>query len=416
MAGPLNLDNYSIEADESNDELVITHTPTGKTTTLSEDALNAKELSVGSPGTKTIDASNYGTLQAAFDAAPQIYAEKVIIDIPDGTYTESDIQLHGTHAYGPLSEIEIRGNSSTPSNVIIDAGNNGFGLDIQYCNVAVTLNGVKVSDGNWADVLCKHVSRVNLKNVEFDLAGGDLHAGALTAVDCFVNFDENIRAGNNDNAGVFLDRCFVWNEANRDMGPEVTGLEVDNNGIHGFTAIDSIVQLEGSDRTNNDEIQIHNNDYEGVYLQSSYFSIKRGEIGGNSRQGINRTQNSFAETEDVSTGSFGDNGKQFVGSDVYKDPVDVTSSRTSGDVYQNTSTYPIVVYHKVENDGGGINTAINVGPSNSASNWSTKYDLTGSPNRHTITIKEIVPPYYYYQPVANTPSTLGTVLEQTRKL
>jgi hypothetical protein len=41
MAGPLNLDNYEIEADESSDELVITHAPTGKTTTLSEDTFEA---------------------------------------------------------------------------------------------------------------------------------------------------------------------------------------------------------------------------------------------------------------------------------------------------------------------------------------------------------------------------------------
>jgi len=46
MAGPLNLDNYSIEADESADELVITHVPTGKTTTLSEDGFSTGQLSV----------------------------------------------------------------------------------------------------------------------------------------------------------------------------------------------------------------------------------------------------------------------------------------------------------------------------------------------------------------------------------
>jgi hypothetical protein len=47
MAGPLNLDNYEIKADESNDELLITHTPTGKTTTLSEDTFNANALDTG---------------------------------------------------------------------------------------------------------------------------------------------------------------------------------------------------------------------------------------------------------------------------------------------------------------------------------------------------------------------------------
>ena len=54
MAGPLTLDNYELEANESgNDELVITHTPTGKTTTLSEDtfrAIAAEELSVSNVG------------------------------------------------------------------------------------------------------------------------------------------------------------------------------------------------------------------------------------------------------------------------------------------------------------------------------------------------------------------------------
>jgi len=41
MAGQLNLDNYEIGVDESTDELVITHAPTGKTTTLSEDTFEA---------------------------------------------------------------------------------------------------------------------------------------------------------------------------------------------------------------------------------------------------------------------------------------------------------------------------------------------------------------------------------------
>ena len=41
MAGPLNLDNYKIEADESTDELIITHIPTGKTTKLSEDTFES---------------------------------------------------------------------------------------------------------------------------------------------------------------------------------------------------------------------------------------------------------------------------------------------------------------------------------------------------------------------------------------
>jgi hypothetical protein len=62
MAGPLNLDNYKIEANESNnDELVITHVPTGKTTRLSEGAFSTEKLSVGSDGPAT-DFSELGLL------------------------------------------------------------------------------------------------------------------------------------------------------------------------------------------------------------------------------------------------------------------------------------------------------------------------------------------------------------------
>lgn len=63
MAGPLILDNYEIEADESTDELVITHVPTGKTTTLSEDTfetLTADELSVGGGATVTATVGDSG--------------------------------------------------------------------------------------------------------------------------------------------------------------------------------------------------------------------------------------------------------------------------------------------------------------------------------------------------------------------
>jgi len=49
MAGPLNLDNYSIEADESADKLVITHTPTSKTTAVSEGAFNTEGLRNSAP-------------------------------------------------------------------------------------------------------------------------------------------------------------------------------------------------------------------------------------------------------------------------------------------------------------------------------------------------------------------------------
>ena len=64
MAGPLNLDNYELKANESNnDELVITHTPTGKTTTLAEDTFRtiaAEELSV--EDTKLASAGDYVNL------------------------------------------------------------------------------------------------------------------------------------------------------------------------------------------------------------------------------------------------------------------------------------------------------------------------------------------------------------------
>jgi hypothetical protein len=61
MAGPINLDNYEIEADESSDELLIRHVPTDKTTTLSEDtfeALTVEELSL--TGSTPVTGGPYG--------------------------------------------------------------------------------------------------------------------------------------------------------------------------------------------------------------------------------------------------------------------------------------------------------------------------------------------------------------------
>ena len=239
--------------------------------------------------------SKLATIQEAIDRLPDLIAHEVTIDIANTTYSESLI-LENKTATTADGNIKFTGDTSTPSNVVVDGGGTGTCLLVKNLpSCPVEIEGIKFNDGDSYGIHFINCKDITINNVEIT---------------------------NCSDAGISMEGS-TWEQT-------VTGLSISSNTNFGITASNfCYLEIFGSDTTNNDEIDISDNGNDGILLnRHTNGYIRYATIGGNTKA-LDVSNMSFGRLRDSEEGASGDNS----------DSIDVYASNASTILVESSSDF-----------------------------------------------------------------------------